>query len=80
MIENAMKAVFLTDRVLAPRQKCGRESTIPECVEKCRSTGCDLFGIVEQLQKFENRRYEELKADALKNAIVQVSVRFQNVR
>lgn len=48
--------------------------------EKCRAAGCDLFGIVEQLQKFENRRFEELKDDALKNAIVHVSVRFQNVR
>lgn len=48
--------------------------------EKCRATGCDLFGIVEQLQKFENRRFEELKQDALKNAIVHVSVKFQNVR
>ena len=48
--------------------------------EKCRATGCDLFGIVEQLQKLENRRFEELKQDALKNAIVHVSVKFQNVR
>lgn len=48
--------------------------------EKCRAAGCDLFGMVEQLQKFENRRYEELKSDVLKNAIVHVSVRFQNVR
>ena len=48
--------------------------------EKCRAAGCDLFGIVEQLQKFENRRYEELKLNALKNAIIHVSVRFQNVR
>ena len=39
MIENAMKAVSLTDRVFAPRQQCGRESTIPECIDKCRSTG-----------------------------------------
>ncbi|MBO5240579.1 MAG: hypothetical protein J6B56_04065 [Clostridia bacterium] len=48
--------------------------------EKCRSVGCDLFGIVEQLQKFETRRYEELKKDALKNVILNVSVSFQNVR
>ena len=48
--------------------------------EKCRACGCDLFGITEQLQKHHSRQYEELKADALKNAIVHVSVRFKNVR
>ncbi len=53
---------------------------IHKTFEKCRAVGCDLFGIVEQLQKFENRRYEELKSDALKNAIIHVSVRFNNVR
>ena len=53
---------------------------INKTFEKCRAAGCDLFEIVEQLQKFENRRYEELKSEALKNAIIDVSVRFQNVR
>lgn len=48
--------------------------------EKCRACGCDLFGITEQLQKHNNRHYQQLKTDALKNAIVHVSVRFQNVR
>ena len=48
--------------------------------EKCRAVGCDLFGIVEQLQKHHNRRFEELKDEALKNAILHVSVKFQNVR
>lgn len=48
--------------------------------EKCRAVGCDLFGMVEQLQKFQNRRFEELKDDVLKTAILHVSVRFQNVR
>ena len=48
--------------------------------EKCRALGCDLFGIVEQLQKHHNRRFEELKDEALKNAILHVSVKFQNVR
>lgn len=55
-------------------------SQILTTFEKCRASGCDLFGITEQLQKHNNRRYEALKADALKNAIVHVSVRFQNVR
>ncbi len=53
---------------------------IHQTFEKCRAARCDLFGIVEQLQKFENRRYEELKNDVLKNAIVNVSVRFTGVR
>ncbi|MBQ7368115.1 MAG: hypothetical protein IJW60_00205 [Clostridia bacterium] len=53
---------------------------IHQTFEKCRAAHCDLFGIVEQLQKLENRRYEELKTDALKNAIINVSVRFTGVR
>lgn len=48
--------------------------------EKCRALNCDLFGIVEQLQKYENRRYEELKADALATVMMDVSVQFKNVR
>ena len=39
MISEALKQIELTDRVLAPRQLTGRRSTIPECIEKCRSTG-----------------------------------------
>lgn len=48
--------------------------------EKCRACGCDLFGMEEQLQKYSHQRYEELKSTVLKNAIVDVSVKFRNVR
>lgn len=48
--------------------------------EKCRAVGCDLFGIVEQLQKYQYRHFEEQKDEVLKNAILHVSVHFQNVR
>ena len=39
MIAETLKQIELADRVLAPRQLTGRISTIPECIEKCRSTG-----------------------------------------
>ncbi len=67
-----------SDAFGAAEKKLGAQ--ILTTFEKCRACGCDLFGITEQLQKHHNRRYEELKTDALKNAIVHVAVRFQNVR
>ena len=39
MISETLKQIMLADRVLAPRQLTGRRSTIPECIEKCRTTG-----------------------------------------
>lgn len=39
MISDSLRQIRLTDHVFAPRQKTGREITIPECIGKCRSTG-----------------------------------------
>lgn len=48
--------------------------------EKCRNANCDLFGVLEHLQKKENKRYEELKNHALEQTVLKIDVRFQNVR
>lgn len=39
MIADTLRQIELADRVLASRQLTGRRSTIPDCIEKCRSTG-----------------------------------------
>ena len=39
MIAESLKYIALADDTLLPRQETGREITIPECIDKCRSTG-----------------------------------------
>ena len=56
------------------------EGQIRQTFDKCRAIGCDLFGINEFLQKREQKRFPALHAVALQNAIVDVSVRFRNIR
>ena len=53
---------------------------ITQVFEKCRLSNCDLFGIVERLQKYEKTHFYELKNNALQGAIPEVSVRFVGVR
>ena len=53
---------------------------ISSAFDKARTSGCDIFGVLESLQKQERKRFENVKNTALKNAALEVSVRFQNVR
>ena len=55
-------------------------SEIQTVYEKCRSIGCDVFGVQERLIKYENRSFERQKDTALKNTRADVTVKFQNVR
>lgn len=55
-------------------------SQIQQAFEKCRACDCDLFGVTEYLQKHQPKRFPAIKAVALENAILDVSVRFRNVR
>jgi len=48
--------------------------------EKCRSSGCDLFGVKERLIKYEKKHFHALKDTALEGAIVNVNVHFRNIR
>lgn len=48
--------------------------------DKCRACGCDLFKIIESIQKKEHKHLSALKDSALENSILEVSVRFRNVR
>lgn len=48
--------------------------------EKCRTSGCDLFGLTQALQKKENDRFESVRPTLLENATAEISVRFQGVR
>ena len=48
--------------------------------DKCRLCGCDLFGIQERLEKYEKKHADRLADTALVNAIVDVDVKFRNVR
>ena len=39
MNDALLKNIRLQDPVFAPRQKTGRESTIPSCIRRCGETG-----------------------------------------
>ena len=56
------------------------EGQISSVFEKCKNCRCDLFGVVESLQKKEKSKFEQLKTTALDNAVLDVRVRFQKVR
>jgi len=53
---------------------------ITRVFEKSRACGCDLFGIVEYLQKYEKEHFHALKDTALDGTILDVEVKFQNIR
>ena len=55
-------------------------SQIHETFETCKSVNCDIFGVGEHLQKHEKKNYPQIKDTALKNATLEVNVRFENVR
>lgn len=55
-------------------------SQITSAFEKCRLCGCDLFGIQEKIQKYNQKHYERLKNTALQNAVLDVSVVIKGVR
>ena len=48
--------------------------------EKCRLSGCDLFGIQERLMKYEKKHANRLSDSALANAIADVEVHFRGIR
>ena len=56
------------------------EAEIVRVFEKCRKSGCDLFGVLERLEKYEKRHFTSLKDVALDSAIANVNIRFRNVR
>ncbi|MBQ8295487.1 MAG: hypothetical protein IJX87_03525 [Clostridia bacterium] len=53
---------------------------IKQVFEKCRLLGCDLFGILERLEKYEQKHFDHLKNTALDSAIVDVHVHIGNIR
>lgn len=42
------------------------EALLSGIFEKCRSTGCDLFRVIDKLKRFENNYYEAYKNDVLR--------------
>lgn len=48
--------------------------------EKCRNSGCDLFGLKERLEKYEKTHFPKLSDSVLDTSVVDVSVHFQGVR
>lgn len=53
---------------------------IRSAFEKCRKSGCDLFGLQEKLQKYEKAHFHALSDSVLPGAILDVEVHFRNVR
>ncbi len=56
------------------------KAEIIQVFDKCKMLGCDLFGIQERLLKQERKHFYRLNNNALDGAIIEVNVRFQNVR
>ncbi len=56
------------------------KSQIVSTFEKARASECDVFGILAHLEKFKPRKFKEVKDDALRNASIDVTVRFQKIR
>lgn len=48
--------------------------------EKCKTCGCDLFGIQESLQKYRKKDYKKYKETALQSARLDASIRFISLR
>jgi Ger(x)C family germination protein len=48
--------------------------------EKCRNSGCDLFGLKERLEKYEKTNFSKLSDSVLDTSVVDVSVHFRGVR
>jgi Ger(x)C family germination protein len=48
--------------------------------EKCRTCGCDIFGVRERLIKYEKRGFRKKEHVIFHNTDAVISVRFQNVR
>ncbi len=63
-------------------EKAGKllSSQINTAFEKCRAVNCDVFELAKSLKKYEKELFGELKKDVVQNSILQVSVRFRNVR
>ena len=53
---------------------------ISSAFEKSKNVGCDLFGVLEALQKRKHNHFEQIKNSALQNVILNLSVRFRNIR
>lgn len=53
---------------------------ITSAFEKCRACGCDLFGLGENLQKYQSKRYQAIKDEILKNALTDIQITFRSIR
>ena len=48
--------------------------------EKTRALDCDLFRLRDRFRKMGNVNYTKYEGDLLKNTVLEINVRFQNVR
>ena len=62
---------------VAEKKLAGEIQTV---FEKCRAVNCDVFGVRERLVKYEKRRFHKYEDMAFQNTLVNVKVRFQNIR
>ena len=48
--------------------------------DKCRIAGCDLFGVVDRMQKYHPKTYAKTKDKALETSLLELTVHFRNIR
>lgn len=53
---------------------------ITNVFDKSRKSRCDIFNVLDRLQKFENSYYPAFREDILERLLLSVEVKFQNLR
>ena len=66
------------DGVFASAEK-RLSSQIENAFEKCKNTGCDLFGLQDVLQKYQPHK-QEFSSTILQNTTVKTRIKFRNIR
>jgi hypothetical protein len=53
---------------------------ISTAFEKCKSCGCDLFGLQERLHKYNHSKYTQLKNEILQKTKLEAKITFSSIR
>ncbi|MBQ9728067.1 MAG: hypothetical protein IJV85_00560 [Clostridia bacterium] len=56
------------------------KAQIVSAFEKTRACGCDLFGIVERLEKYQKKHFYALRGEVLDRVVLNATISFKNIR
>ena len=78
-LEGSVDVGDVPDGVFAAGEKL-LHSHIQTAFDKCRGAGCDLFGVIDRMQKYHPKAYAKNKDKALETSLAEITVHFRNVR